>query len=170
MEFYREEDEPSAGPLESLIRRIPGFSGYNDESDRQASDALSRREMAGQLERAKRAIERLSREFLDGGRIDEITMCDRMRGRLDLMLAKLRSAPVASGDVWGGSSARATLFEDVLDNDLLLLEQATSLANDTEHATTDSWTSLRGTWETRLTELGQKLDYRMTLIRGEEPA
>ena len=78
--------------IESVLRYIPGFRGYLEKEYRRESDELQRDWLADRLQRAKRAVDELSRPLADAGNIDLLPKIDRMRGSLDKLIARIRGA------------------------------------------------------------------------------
>ena len=78
--------------IETILRYIPGFRGYLEKEYRRESDELQRDWLADQLTRSKRAIGDLSRPLADAGQIDILPEIDRLRGRLDKLIARIRGA------------------------------------------------------------------------------
>ncbi len=76
--------------VESVLRYIPGFRGYLEKEYRRASDDLQRVWLADRLQRSKRAIDELTRPLVDAGQIDLLPQVDRLRGRLDKLIGRIR--------------------------------------------------------------------------------
>ncbi len=74
------------------MRRIPGFHGYLERAYRRESDALLRRHLAEQLERAKQGLDVAARELADSAQIDSLPQLDRVRAKLDKIIGRLRGA------------------------------------------------------------------------------
>ncbi|MGC4006680.1 MAG: hypothetical protein QM811_27575 [Pirellulales bacterium] len=80
------------GQVETLLRTIPGFAGYWAVEDRRASDALVRESLVKRLQAAKSGIDDLTRGLADAGRLDALPSFDRVRGRVDKLIGKIRGA------------------------------------------------------------------------------
>jgi hypothetical protein len=78
--------------LESLLRRIPGFRGYLEKEYRRDSDALQRTWLSDRLQQAKRSLDTVSSQLADAGRLDLLTQYDRLRAKLDKLIARIRGA------------------------------------------------------------------------------
>ena len=78
--------------LESLLRHIPGFRGYLEKEYRRDSDALQRTWLSDRLQQAKRSLDTVSSQLADAGRLDLLTQYDRLRAKLDKLIARIRGA------------------------------------------------------------------------------
>ena len=83
----------SRGWIESILRYIPGFSGYLEKSYRRESDALVRKWLADQLDEGKRGIDGLIKALTSQGRLSDLNPCQDLATQVDLVVGKLRSAP-----------------------------------------------------------------------------
>ncbi len=80
------------GWIETILRYIPGFRGYLEKEYRRESDALQREWLAERLQRCKAGIDSVSRKLVDEAKLDAITVCDRLRGRIDKLKGKISGA------------------------------------------------------------------------------
>ena len=90
------DDHNKPGMLEGMLRKIPGFAGYLDKDERRQSDEQARRWVADRLDRAKRSLDAFTRGLLELGQIDVLPKFDRLRGRIDYLIAQLRSTRPAT--------------------------------------------------------------------------
>ncbi len=87
--------------LETMVKNIPGFRGYLEKENRRDSDRLQRAWLADRLERSKRGLEKHSRSLADAGKTGELPKYDRVRGRLDKLVGRIR----------GGMSGYSGVFD-----------------------------------------------------------
>jgi hypothetical protein len=113
--------------VEDILRRVPGFQGYLEKEYRRASDDLQRDWLADRLQRAKRAIDSASRPLADAGQIDALPQLDRMRGRLDKLIARIRGAVQGYSGFFDLVRVDETLLERVYEHDVALMEQVEAL-------------------------------------------
>lgn len=113
-----------------LVRKIPGFAGYVDPVARAKSDEQARNWLVSHLDVGKQAIDHLAKRLVDQGLYDQVLSCDRLRGRLDQLIARLRGNP--SGLIGGISQGPldADQLEDLYDHDLGAMEEADRLARE----------------------------------------
>lgn len=114
--------------LETILRTLPGFRGYLEKEYRRESDQLQRQWLADQLERSKRAIDRAARSLVDAGRIDVLPRVDRLRGRLDKLIARIRGAMQGYSGFFDLVQVDEELLDRVYDFDVNAMEQVESLA------------------------------------------
>lgn len=78
--------------IETVLRQIPGFRGYLEKEYRRESDALQRTWLSDRLDRSKRGLDGVTRALVDAGQIDQLPQWDRLRGRIDKLSSRIRSA------------------------------------------------------------------------------
>lgn len=114
--------------IEDILRRVPGFRGYLEKEYRRASDDLQRDALADRLGRAKRAIDDASRRLVDAGQIDTLPEMDRMRGKLDTLIGRIRGAVQGYSGFFDLVRVDEPLLERVYEHDVALMDQAEALA------------------------------------------
>lgn len=114
--------------VEDILRRVPGFRGYLEKEYRRASDDLQRDALADRLGRAKRAIDEASRRLVDAGQIDTLPAMDRMRGKLDALIGRIRGAVQGYSGFFDLVRVDEPLLERVYEHDVALMDQAEALA------------------------------------------
>lgn len=114
--------------LESLLRKIPGFRGYLEKEYRRESDALQRDWLADRLERAKRALDSHSRALADAGQIDQLPQYDRLRGRLDKLIGRMRGAMPGYSGIFDLVRVDETLLDRVYEYDVALVDEVEKLS------------------------------------------
>jgi hypothetical protein len=114
--------------VEEILRVIPGFRGYLEKEYRRESDELQRDWLADRLTRSKRAIGDLTRPLADAGQIDVLPQIDRLRGRLDKLIARIRGAMQGYSGFFDLVRVDEPLLERVYDHDSVLIAQVDALA------------------------------------------
>jgi hypothetical protein len=114
--------------IETILRHIPGFRGYLEKEYRRESDDLQRDWLADRLQRSKRAIDALSRPLADAGQIDLLPQVDRVRGRLDKLIARIRGAVQGYSGFFDLVRVDEGLLDRVYEHDVALMEQVDALA------------------------------------------
>jgi hypothetical protein len=125
-------DDRPQGLLNKLLRKLPGFAGYVDREARQASDQLARQNIAMHLERAKRALEGITRALVDRGAIDALPKFDRFRGTVDHTIAKLKGAPAGYHGFFALDDVQEDRLEDVYEHDLWTIDEAAKFAQEVQ--------------------------------------
>ena len=147
------EHAESRNLVESILRYIPGFRGYLEKEYRRDSDELGREWLADRLQRSKRAIDELTRPLADQGQIDVLPQVDRLRGRLDKLIARIRGAMQGYSGFFDLVRVREDLLDRVYEHDLALMEQVDALGRAVE-ALPDEQDKIA----TRVTDLLQQVD------------
>lgn len=115
--------------IETILRYIPGFRGYLEKEYRRDSDELAREWLADRLQRSKRAIDDLSRPLADAGQIDALPQVDRLRGRLDKLLARIRGAMQGYSGFFDLVRVREDLLDRIYEHDVRLMRKVDALGD-----------------------------------------
>ncbi|MFH1267132.1 MAG: hypothetical protein ABIK89_15500 [Planctomycetota bacterium] len=118
--------------IESILRYVPGFRGYLEKEYRRDSDELGREWLADRLQRSKRAIDELARPLADAGKIDLLPQLDRLRGRLDKLIARIRGAMQGYSGFFDLVRVREDLLDRVYEHDLGLFQEVDALGRGIE--------------------------------------
>jgi hypothetical protein len=121
------------GIIETVLRYIPGFRGYLEKEYRRESDDLQRDWLADCLQRSKRAIDKLSRPLADAGQIDLLPQVDRVRGRLDKLIGRIRGAVQGYSGFFDLVEVDEELLDRVYEHDVALMQQVDALAEAVEN-------------------------------------
>ena len=118
--------------IETILRHIPGFRGYLEKEYRRESDDLQRDWLADRLQRSKRAIDDLTRPLADAGQIDLLPQVDRVRGRLDKLIGRIRGAMQGYSGFFDLVRVDEELLDRVYEHDVALMGQVDVLARAVE--------------------------------------
>jgi hypothetical protein len=118
--------------LETLLHKIPGFRGYLDKENRRESDALQREWLADRLQRCKRALDDHTRTLADRGQITELPQYDRLRGRLDKLIGRIKGAMHGYSGVFDLVRVDEAQLDRVYEHDVILTERIETLASNVE--------------------------------------
>jgi len=156
--------------IETILRYIPGFRGYLEKEYRHESDELQRVWLADRLQRAKRALDDLTRPLADAGQIDLLPQVDRLRGQLDKLIWRIRSAMQGYSGFFDLVRIREDLLDQVYEHDVALMQQVDNLAQGIEAlpALQDQITTELGQLRGRIDELQQQWDLREDMLKGLE--
>ena len=119
--------------IESILRYIPGFRGYLEKENRRESDDLQRDWLADRLQRSKRALDDLGRMLADAAQIDVLPQVDRLRGRIDKLIGRIRGAMQGYSGFFDLVRVREDLLDRVYEHDVALMKQVDLLAADIEN-------------------------------------
>ena len=166
-----EDHAENRGAIETILRKIPGFSGYLNLEARRASDQLLRQSMADRLQRGKSGLDQFSRALVDAAKIDQMPQIDAVRSRVDTLIAQLRGAPAGYSGFFDLVQVNEEVLEDVYEHDLGLMEQVDQLAQVMESTglTNKEPVDVVPDLREKIEALGQKLNQREQLLKGLEP-
>ena len=118
--------------IESILRHIPGFRGYLEKEYRRDSDELQRKWLADRLQRAKPALDELSRRLVDARQLDLLPQIDRVRARLEKLIWRIRSAVQGYSGFFDLVQVDENTLDRVYEHDMMLLAQVETLAKGLE--------------------------------------
>jgi hypothetical protein len=155
-------------PIEEFLRHLPGFRGYFELEDRRESDALTRKWLADQLDGAKRALNALSQSLVDQGQLDALPQIDRLRGRLDKLIARIRGAMRGYSGFFDRVQIDADTLERVYFYDLDLMQNVDAWVQAAGQlpASQAQWTDALADLRNRLEQLDRQWDGRDELFRN----
>ena len=114
--------------LETMVKNIPGFKGYLEKENRRDSDRLQRTWLADRLERSKRNLEKHSRSLADSGQTKELPKYDRVRGRLDKLVGRIRGGMSGYSGVFDLVQIDERALDRVYEYDVMLMDRVERLA------------------------------------------
>ncbi len=118
--------------IETILRHVPGFRGYLEKEYRRESDALARQWLGERLQRSKRSMDRWTRPLADAGQIDLLPEVDRLRHRLDTLIARIRGAMRGYSGFFDLVRVREELLDRVYEHDVALMEEIDALGEAVE--------------------------------------
>jgi hypothetical protein len=116
------------GAIESILRYIPGFSGYLEKEYRRESDALARNWLADRLQRAKRGLDEYGHTLVNLGQIDQLAVLERMRARLDRAINRMRAQMPGYSGFFDYVQVDQGLLDDIYEHDLAMITRVDALA------------------------------------------
>lgn len=120
------------GMIESILRYIPGFSGYLEKEYRRESDALARKWLADRLQRSKQSLDEYGHTLVNLGQIDQLPVLERMRSRLDRTINRLRGQMPGYSGFFDYVQVDQGLLDDIYDHDLVMIKRVDGLAEKLE--------------------------------------
>lgn len=117
---------------ENLLRKLPGFRGYLEKEYRRESDELQRQWLGDRFQQCKRKLEQIALPLVEAGQIDLLPQVDRLRGRLDRLIARIRGAMQGYSGFFDLVRIEEPLLERIYSYDAGLLEQGEALARAVE--------------------------------------
>jgi len=158
------------GKIETILRQIPGFRGYLAKEDRRQSDQLQRQWLADRLQRSKRSMDPLARSLADAGQIDVLPEIDRLRGRIDKLIGRIRGGMQGYSGFFDLVQVDEALLDRVYSFDLTLLEQVDAVSATLEELPKqpDRAGELMAQLADQLACAGRQWDLREDMLKGLE--
>ncbi len=155
--------------VETILRYIPGFRGYLEKEYRRDADALQRQWLTERLNRAKRSIDQFARPLADAGKIDLLPEVDRIRGKLDTLIARIDGAMRGYSGFFDLVRVKEELLDRVYQHDLAMMQDVDALGDALEQLPTceDPAAGLAEVYP-RLDQLNEKWDERADMLAGLE--
>ena len=157
--------------LETLLHKIPGFRGYLDKENRRESDALQRQWLADRLDRCKRALNEHTRTLADRGEIKQLPQYERLRGRIDKLIGRIKGAMQGYSGVFDLVRVDEALLDRVYEHDVVLMERVEAAASTVEKLRSSGESdvaALLGGLSSELDETERAWDRREDLLKGLE--
>ena len=154
--------------IEDILRIIPGFKGYLEKEYRRESDELQREWLADRLTRSKRAIGDLTRPLADAGQIDILPQIDRLRGRLDKLISRIRGAMQGYSAFFDLVRVREDLLERIYEHDTALIAEVDALGTAVERlpGRPDDITSALPDLHEQIDAMERRWDEREDMLKG----
>ncbi|HEV7224313.1 MAG TPA: hypothetical protein VGN42_16510 [Pirellulales bacterium] len=162
------EHSHQRGAIEELVRRVPGFHGYLERAYRRESDALLRQHLAERLEHAKRSLDGATRALADSAQLDLLPQFDRVRGKLDKMIGRLRGAMRGYSGVFDLVRIDEGVLDTIYAHDLALSEKIEDVVKRLEAGSRSAPPTAASISEMlgQLDEIDQACDKRDEILKG----
>lgn len=123
------EHAEKRGYIESVLMFIPGFRGYLRKENRREADELQRNWLADRLDRGKRGLDDFSRDLAEAGQIDELGHVDRLRSKLDKVIARIRGAMQGYSGFFDLVDINEKTVDRIYQFDVSLMEKVAAVAD-----------------------------------------
>lgn len=164
-DFSRHVD--TRNPLESLLRKIPGFKGYLEKEYRRESDQLARTLAVDYLQKCKLSLDEFQRSQVDAGRLDALSQCERIRSRLDRLQSQLKGAMRGYSGFFDFVQVDEGLLDQIYQHDLMLVDDAEGLATKFDQLVTTSDAAASFTdVQHRIEDIARQVADRTKLLEG----
>jgi hypothetical protein len=114
--------------LEELGARIPGFKGYLDRELRRDVDKMQRDWLAGQVDRARFAVNGKIRAWSKAGKLDILSTAGSVEKALDRLANRIRHADYGASGFFDVVKIREAELDKIYAFDLALAEAVEYLA------------------------------------------
>ncbi len=124
---FRQKIEDSKGGLESLISKIPGYSGYKEKENRRAADKLLRDQLSKQLDEQRRRLAELQRNLLDGGGLLLVDDLERAVTKVQKLADRIRTATYGYAGIFDAVKVKEEELDALYTFDEGMLEQVSAI-------------------------------------------
>ncbi len=114
-----EQAKAEMGSIEKFVAKLPGIKGYREKELRRDADKQVRDNLARRLESRRRKLTALQSELLSSGGLLWMDDVERVVGRLQLLIDRIKTASYGYAPLWGLNRVK----EDDLDR-LIAFDQA----------------------------------------------
>jgi len=114
--------------LEKLGAKIPGFRGYLEREMRREVDKLQRDWLAGQVDRARFAVNSRIRDWTRSGQLDNLDLAGSLEKALDRLANRIRHADYGSSGFFDAVKIGESELDRLYSFDLGLSETVEELA------------------------------------------
>ena len=167
------EDVKQTSPnvLETLMRRIPGYSGYLDREQRRDADRLHREFLAKGTSSLKAKVQDIQEEMLRSGDMSQMSRLGDVGNRLDRLTERLRHASYGYSGLFAQNEVNEEALSRIYEFDLSLvnnLQYAEEAVKALEAAvnTKENVHARASDLEKTLREMDSKVDEREKLLKG----
>ncbi len=113
--------------LDSILKLVPGYAGYNAREERRQSDARIRDKIASLLQQCETALTaKLSAELRAGSRTAE--QVEHCRKRINTLLSQVKFAPYGASAFMEQQELKEEELQEIMNRDLALLVLISQLA------------------------------------------
>ncbi len=157
------------GAIETILRSIPGFRGYLEAEYRRDSDRLQREWLADRLARSKASLDDVARAMTEAGALDALPSCERLRGRLDRFISRLRGAMPGYSGFFDLVQVDVALLDRVYEHDVAIMDEIEALAEAVEQLKNANDPAAEfATLQDRVVQVEQTWDTRADILKGLE--
>jgi len=162
------QNESDRNLLQRLGAKIPGFQGYMEREERRESDRLARVWMADRLQESKSGLDQLLQSLVSQARIDGLDQLERIRTKLDKLIASLRGAMRGYSGVFDYVKIQQSDLDDVYAHDMALVAEIERLATEIEEvaASDDTPGAIASRLDGRVDEVQKKFNERDAILEG----
>ena len=125
-----ERAKSESSGLGKLIGNLPGIKGYREKEQRRDADKRVRDTVARRLETRRRKLTALQADLLSGGGLAWMDDVERVVGRLQLLIDRVKTASYGYAPIWGMARVkeedldRLILFDERLLDEVARLDEA----------------------------------------------
>jgi hypothetical protein len=124
MDLYDQAKEGMTS-LESFVSGLPVISDYRNKELRRDADKKLRESIAATLENDRRKLTALQRDMVSAGRLSDLPEMERVVGRLQLLIDRIRTAAYGYSPFYDAQEIREEELDRLIDFDQQMADQIT---------------------------------------------
>lgn len=122
-----EKTKAEMGRVERFISSLPGIKGYREKEMRRDADKQLRETLARRLESRRRRLSGMQQELLSSGGLLWMDDMERVVGRLQLLIDRVKTAAYGYAPLWGLNRVKEADLERMAEFDRALFGDAVRL-------------------------------------------
>jgi len=111
------------GGLESLVAKIPGYSGYKAKETRREADKLLREQLARSFDEQRRHLLELQKQLVSSGQIALLDDMDSATVKLQTLIDRIRTATYGYAGFFDAVKVKEDQLDALYEFDNALVEQ-----------------------------------------------
>ncbi|MCR4407910.1 MAG: hypothetical protein NUW24_13490 [Anaerolineae bacterium] len=119
----REKVTEAMGGLESLVAKIPGYSGYKAKETRREADKLLREQLARSFDEQRRHLLELQKQLVSSGQIALLDDMDSAAVKLQTLIDRIRTATYGYAGFFDAVKIKEDQLDALYEFDNALVEQ-----------------------------------------------
>lgn len=119
----REKVTEAMGGLESLVAKIPGYSGYKAKETRREADKLLREQLARSFDEQRRHLLELQKQLANSGQIALLDDMDSAAVKLQTLIDRIRTATYGYAGFFDAVKVKEDQLDALYEFDNALVEQ-----------------------------------------------
>ena len=119
----REKVTGAMGGLESLVAKIPGYSGYKAKETRREADKLLREQLARSFDEQRRHLLELQKQLVSSGQIALLDDMDSAAVKLQTLIDRIRTATYGYAGFFDAVKVKEDQLDALYEFDNALVEQ-----------------------------------------------
>lgn len=168
-----QEHAKKRGWIESILRYIPGFSGYLEKEYRRDSDHLARTYVCDQLHKAKSLVNDYQKTIVNSGQIDLFSVCDEVVTAIDTLGNRIKGSVRGYSGFFDFVKVDEERLDRVYETDMKVItatEAFVKLAADLPVTVTNP-REVVAQWKKQLQLIAETYDERAKILEGlDSPA
>lgn len=90
--YNRIASQRNNGPLEALMRRLPGFKGYEEMTERRAADRMLREHIVAVLKEQLTALNQAEKTLLNNGGLASMSKVQSAKSKMQVFIDRINTA------------------------------------------------------------------------------